>query len=92
MNFHNALCAVLERPSRKSVLKLRILPRRYLEEMGYKSHSSLKGIKNYFANAARTRINLAALVKETPIAAQAATKNSTTAKMKMSASESCIRK
>ena len=35
---------------------------------------------------------LAALVKETPIATQAATKNSTTAKMKMSASESWIRK
>ena len=29
---------------RKSVLKLRMLPRRYLEEMGHTSHSSWKGI------------------------------------------------
>ena len=35
---------------------------------------------------------LEALVKKTSIAAQAATKNSTTAEMKMSAGESCIRK
>ena len=118
MIFHNALCTLLEQLSRKSVLKLRMLPRRYLEEMGHTSHSSWKGIISPMLQAAespqtlsrkseimftpsctlkstlwrKALLLLAALVKETPIAVQAATQNSTTAKIKMSARESCIRK
>ena len=50
MIFHNALCTLLERPSRKSVFKLKMLPRRYLEEIA----QLLEG--NYFTHAARSRI------------------------------------
>ena len=35
-----SLCTLLEQPSRKSILKLRMLPRRYLEEIGHTSHRS----------------------------------------------------
>ena len=38
------LCTLLTWPSQKSVLKWRILPRRYLHEMGHTSHSAWKGI------------------------------------------------
>ena len=104
MILYNALCILLERPSRKSVLRLRMLPRRYLEEMGHTSHSSWKGIISPMLQKAKSPptlsrkseimftpscstalkstlwrkalLLLAALVKETAIAAQAATKNS----------------
>ena len=41
--FHNAICTLMAWPSRKSILKLRMLPRRYLDEMGHTSQSSWKG-------------------------------------------------
>ena len=44
MIFPNALCTHLAWPSRKSVIKLRMLSRRYLDEMGHTSPSSWKGI------------------------------------------------
>ena len=44
MIFPNALCTLLAWPSRYSVIKLRMLSRRYLDEMGHTSPSSWKGI------------------------------------------------
>ena len=44
MIVHNDLCNLLAWPSRKSVSKLRMLPHRYLDEMGHTSYSSWKGI------------------------------------------------
>ena len=44
MIFPNALCTLLAWPSRNSVKKLRMLSRRYLDEMGHASPSSWKGI------------------------------------------------
>ena len=44
MIFPNALCTLLAWPSRNSVKKLRMLSRRYLDEMGHTSPSSWKGI------------------------------------------------
>ena len=44
MIFPNALCTLLAWPSRNSVIKLRMLSRRYLDEMGHTSPSSWKRI------------------------------------------------
>lgn len=44
MIVHNDLCNLLAWPSRKSVSNMRMLPHRYLDEMGHTSHSSWKGI------------------------------------------------
>ena len=90
----NALCTLLEQPSWKSVLKLRMLQEAESPptlsrkpEIMFTPSCTLKSTL-----WRKALLLLAALVKETPIAAQATTKNSTTAKMKKSASESCIRK
>ena len=48
--------------------------------------------EEYTLQLLKALLILAALVKEAPTAAQAVKKNSTTVKMKMNASESCIRK
>ena len=122
MTLQNALCTLLAWPSRKRVLKLRVLSHRYHFHLLRDNGPYIAEVSevNSFTNAAITRITtnfkqevrdyvytfmyleeytlteiiaasiLAALVKETPRAAQAAKKNSTTAKMNMIASESCI--